>query len=227
MNPDHSAIQTDLAPSATDEHDSGASDGHVAVAHDADLTIGRRLGDLRREHRYSIRRLAERAGVSASLISDVERGKVEPSISTLKRLSDALGTTLTYFFSEPAEQTGRVVRATERVVLNKHNTQAELRGSMATGGIRFELASPAETETIEAIYGRYDVGASMGDEPVTHEGEEWGMVLRGRLKVWVGDEIHFLDPGDSIWFPSTTPHRMENVADEPTEYIWIDTPKTF
>jgi transcriptional regulator with XRE-family HTH domain len=227
MNPDHSAIQTDLAPSATDEHDSGASDGHVAVAHDTDLTIGRRLGDLRREHRYSIRRLAERAGVSASLISDVERGKVEPSISTLKRLSDALGTTLTYFFSEPAEQTGRVVRATERVVLNKHNTQAELRGSMATGGIRFELASPAETETIEAIYGRYDVGASMGDEPVTHEGEEWGMVLRGRLKVWVGDEIHFLDPGDSIWFPSTTPHRMENVADEPTEYIWIDTPKTF
>ena len=68
---------------------------------------------------------------------------------------------------------------------------------------------------------------AMGDEPVTHEGEEWGMVLRGRLKVWVGDEIHFLDPGDSIWFPSTTPHRMENVADEPTEYIWIDTPKTF
>src|SRR6476620_840269 len=82
-----------------------------------ELSIGARLGDLRREHRYSIRRLADRAGVSASLISDVERGKVEPSISTLKRLADALGTTLTYFFSEPAQQSGRVVRATERVVL--------------------------------------------------------------------------------------------------------------
>jgi len=193
-----------------------------------DLSIGERLGRLRHEHRYSIRKLAERAGVSASLISDVERGKVEPSITTLKRLSDALGTTLTYFFSEPAQQSGRVVRASERVVLNgADDAQAELRSAIQMSGIRFELASPDQSETIEAIYGLYEVGATMGDEPVTHEGEEWGMVLRGRLKVWVGEEIHFLDPGDSIWFPSTIPHRMENVAQEPTEYIWIDTPKSF
>jgi transcriptional regulator with XRE-family HTH domain len=191
-------------------------------------SIGGRLAELRKEHRYSIRKLAERAGVSASLISDVERGKVEPSISTLKRVSDALGTTLTYFFSEPAARSGRVVRAGERVVLRGgESANDELRSAIQTSGIRFELASPESAETIEAIYGRYEPGASLGDEPVTHEGEEWGMVLRGRLKVWVGDEIHFLDPGDAIWYPSTTPHRMENVADEPTEYIWIDTPKSF
>jgi transcriptional regulator with XRE-family HTH domain len=191
-------------------------------------SIGERLADLRKEHRYSIRKLADRAGVSASLISDVERGKVEPSISTLKRVSDALGTTLTYFFSEPAHNAGRVVRAAERVVLQgAENSTGELRSVIQTSGIRFELASPEQAEKIEAIFGRYEVGASLGDEPVTHAGEEWGMVLSGRLKVWVGDEIHFLDPGDSIWFPSTTPHRMENVADGPTEYIWIDTPKSF
>jgi mannose-6-phosphate isomerase-like protein (cupin superfamily) len=105
--------------------------------------------------------------------------------------------------------------------------KGEARSAIEASGIRFELASPERAENIEAIFGRYEVGASMGDEPVTHEGEEWGMVLRGRLKVWVGEEIHFLDPGDSIWFPSTIPHRMENVAKEPTEYIWIDTPKSF
>jgi transcriptional regulator with XRE-family HTH domain len=191
-------------------------------------SIGERLAELRREHRYSIRKLAERAGVSASLISDVERGKVEPSISTLKRLSDALGTTLTFFFSEPAKQSGRVVRAGERLVLKRaKDSTGEVRSAIQTSGIRFELASPEQAETIEAIFGRYEIGASLGEEPVTHEGEEWGMVLKGRLKVWVGDEIHFLDPGDAIWYPSTTPHRMENVADEPTEYIWIDTPKSF
>jgi transcriptional regulator with XRE-family HTH domain len=191
-------------------------------------SIGERLAQLRKEHRYSIRKLADRAGVSASLVSDVERGKVEPSISTLKRLSDALGTTLTYFFSEPVEQRSRVVRAAERVVLRgSDNSSSEVRSGNRTGGIRFELASPEQAEGIEAIIGRYEIGASLGDEPVTHEGEEWGMVLSGRLKVWVGDEIHFLDPGDAIWYPSTTPHRMENVADGPTEYIWIDTPKSF
>jgi transcriptional regulator with XRE-family HTH domain len=193
-------------------------------------SIGNRLAELRKEHRYSIRGLASRAGVSASLISDVERGKVEPSISTLKRVADALGTTLTYFFSDPSESSSRVVRASERIAVSagtKSATTSEARSAMHTGGVRFELASPEQAENIEAIFGHYEVGASMGDEPVTHEGEEWGMVLRGRLKVWVGDEIHFLDAGDSIWFPSTIPHRMENVAKEPTEYIWIDTPKSF
>jgi len=192
------------------------------------LGIGRRLAELRAEHRYSIRALAREAGVSASLISDVERGKVEPSISTLKRLASALGTTLAYFFSEPSRQSGRVVRATERDVLGRDGeprSQAA-RSAIETSGVRFEIASPPEAETIEAIYGRYEPGASLGDA-ITHEGEEWGMVLRGRLKVWVGDEIYFLDPGDAIGFPSTTPHRLQNVADEPLEYIWINTPKSF
>jgi transcriptional regulator with XRE-family HTH domain len=221
-----------MAGSQSSSDGAAARSAALAAANGGDRlegpSIGQRLADLRKEHRYSIRKLADRAGVSASLISDVERGKVEPSISTLKRVSDALGTTLTYFFSEPAHNAGRVVRAAERVVLQEaENATGELRSAIQTSGIRFELASPEQAEKIEAIFGRYEVGASLGDEPVTHAGEEWGMVLRGRLKVWVGDEIHFLDPGDSIWFPSTTPHRMENVADEPTEYIWIDTPKSF
>ncbi|MFN8215543.1 MAG: cupin domain-containing protein [Solirubrobacterales bacterium] len=203
----------------------GAEDAAGAAE---EYSISRRLATLRQEHRYSIRKLADRAGVSASLISDVERGKVEPSISTLKRLSEALGTTLTYFFSEGATQEGRVVRAGERVVLDGGEAKAaEVRSAIESGGIRFELASPDQAENIEAIYGRYEPGASLGGEPVTHEGEEWGMVISGRLKVWVGDEIYFLDPGDAIWYPSTIPHRMANVADGPTEYIWIDTPKSF
>jgi transcriptional regulator with XRE-family HTH domain len=186
--------------------------------------IGTRLESLRREHRYSIRKLADAAGVSASLISDVERGKVEPSISTLKRLAAALGTTLAFFFSEPTTVSGRIVRAGERSELGGRSAAA--RSAIETKGVRFEIASPPDSETIEAVYGRYEVGASLGDA-ISHEGEEWGMVLTGRLKVWVGEEIYFLDPGDAIGFPSTLPHRMENVADEPTEYIWIDTPKSF
>lgn len=192
------------------------------------LGIGPRLADLRNQHRYSIRRLASEAGLSASLVSDVERGKVEPSISTLKRLAAALGTTLAYFFSEPTSLAGRVVRASERDVLGKSAVAASpaARSAIETAGVRFEIASPPESETIEAIFGRYEAGASLGD-PITHEGEEWGMVLTGRLKVWIGEEIYFLDPGDAIAFPSSLPHRMENIADEPTEYIWINTPKTF
>ncbi len=186
-----------------------------------DTSIGGRLRGLRQEHGYSMRKLGELAKVSASLISDVERGNVEPSISILKRLAAALGTTLMYFFTEPGQSDGRVIRNNERRSLG------ELPPDAKGSGIRFELASPEETKLIEAIIGVYAPGASLGDEPLTHEGEEWGMVLEGRLKVSVGDEVYFLDPGDAIWFPSTKPHRMENVADGVTRYIWIDTPKTF
>src|SRR5690348_13645829 len=103
------------------------------------LGIGARLADLRSQHRYSIRRLANEAGVSASLVSDVERGKVEPSISTLKRLAAALGTTLAFFFSEPARQTGRVVRASERDVLGHGSAprSAAARSAIETAGVRF------------------------------------------------------------------------------------------
>ncbi|KAA0274511.1 MAG: cupin domain-containing protein [Acidobacteria bacterium] len=186
--------------------------------------IGERLKERRTQHGLSMRQLADKAGVSASLISDIERGRVEPSISVLKRLSGALDITLMYFFSEATPDDDLVVRANERRVLG---TREFSNFQSPTGGIHFELASPEGTETIEAVFGRYEVGATMGDEPVTHEGEEWGMVLTGRLKIWVGDETYFLNPGDSIAFSSTTPHRMANAADEVTEYIWIDTPKTF
>jgi len=196
----------------------GVSENETAVSENS---IGGRLRRLRQEHGYSMRKLGELADVSASLISDVERGNVEPSISVLKRLAAALGTTLMHFFSEPGHNNGRVIRAGERRSLGAHPPAA------AGSGIRFELASPNESEVIEAIIGIYAVGASLGDEPVIHEGEEWGMVLEGRLKVVVGDEVYFLDPGDSIWFPSTTPHRMENVANKTTRYIWIDSPKSF
>jgi transcriptional regulator with XRE-family HTH domain len=188
----------------------------------AEPLIGQRLRELREQHRLTMRGLAELAGVSASLISDVERGRVEPSISVLKRLAGALDTTLMYFFSESGPREDRVVRQDNRRLLGR----PAFAGSFGPG-VHFELASPDSTEKIEAIYGRYDVGASTGDEPVTHEGEEWGMVLKGRLKVWVGDDIYFLDPGDAISFPSTTPHRLANAAEEVTEYIWIDTPKSF
>ncbi|ETD33349.1 helix-turn-helix domain-containing protein [Williamsia sp. D3] len=194
------------------------------------ISIGDRLKQLRNDHGYSIRALAERAEMSSSVISEVERGKTEPSISTLKRLAAALGTSITYFFTEPSQRNGHVIRASDRQIVGEDLSShpgADSRSSIAAQGVHFELASPAESEVLEALYGRYEVGASTGDEPYTHEGEEWAMVLKGRFKVTLADEVYFLDPGDSIWFHSTIPHKIENVAKEVSEYIWIDTPKSF
>lgn len=195
-------------------------------------SIGARLRTLRTEHGFSIRALAERAEISSSVISEVERGKTEPSISTLKRLAAALGTSITYFFTTPSQVNGHVVRASARKKVSfqyhpDNDDGSDQRPSIQARGVHFEVASPDSSEVLEAIYGRYEQGASTGDELYTHEGEEWGMVLSGRFKVTLADEVHFLDPGDSIWFHSNIPHKIENVASGVSEYIWIDTPKSF
>lgn len=200
-----------------------------ALNDDNDLeSIGARLRTLRTEHGFSIRALAERADISSSVISEVERGKTEPSISTLKRLAAALGTSITYFFTTSSQANGHVIRASARKEVSfKYHSDGDQRSSIKAQGVHFEVASPDSSEVLEAIYGRYEPGASTGDEQYTHDGEEWGMVLSGRFKVTLADEVHFLDPGDSIWFHSNIPHKIENVFPGVSEYIWIDTPKSF
>ena len=181
--------------------------------------IAGKLRGLRTQHRFSMRQLAALSGVSTSTISDVERGKVEPSITMLKRLATALDVNLTYFFSEADVDPGWVVRADKR---------RRIRQPVVGRGIEFELLGPEHDSDLEPLFGRYDPGASMGAEAITHDGEEWGIIVRGRLKVWVGDEIFFLDEGDTIWFPSTTPHRMANaLPDQITEYIWVNSKRSF
>lgn len=190
------------------------------------IPIGERLATLRRGLGLSIRGLAEKAGISASVISQIERDKTEPSISTLKRLAAALGTEITYFFTVPTRQNGHVIRASQRQTIVIGASSGE-RSSVKAGGVYFELASPAESDQLEVIMGSYDPGAHTGDEPYVHEGEEWGMVMSGRFKITLGDEIHFLDPGDSIWFRSHIPHHIENVSTGVSEYVWVNTPKSF
>jgi transcriptional regulator with XRE-family HTH domain len=218
-----------LADRSTEDAMTEAADD----ANELESSIGARLRTLRTEHGFSIRALAERAEISSSVISEMERGKTEPSISTLKRLAAALGTSITYFFTTPSQVNGHVVRAGARKQVSfkyhadNEGNNSEGRSSIMARGVHFEVASPDSSEVLEAIYGRYEPGASTGDELYTHEGEEWGMVLSGRFKVTLADEVHFLDPGDSIWFHSNIPHKIENVGRGVSEYIWIDTPKSF
>ena len=178
-------------------------------------SIGERLASLRRQHLLSIRALARQAGVSPSLISEAERGLVEPSIGVLKRLAVVLDVNLTYFFSQPGSSGEAVIRRDERRQLSELH------------GVTYEVLAPDHIRTLEPIFGRLEPGASSGDEPYVHEGEEWGIVLTGRLKVWVGSDIYFLDPGDSIYFPSSVPHRVASASDQTTEYIWVNSPASF
>jgi transcriptional regulator with XRE-family HTH domain len=182
--------------------------------------IGRRILELRRAHRYSLRELARLSGLSASFLSEVERGRGEPSISALKRVASALDVELLHFFS------------TTKAAESQMGTRAGTGRSLPSmKGVEFRLMVSDPDTRLEPIHGRYEPGGQTGDEPMVHNTKpgavEWGVILSGRFKVWVGDEVFILNPGDSIYFPSVLPHRIQNIDDSVGEYVWVNSPPSF
>ncbi len=74
---------------------------------------------------------------------------------------------------------------------------------------------------------RFLPGSERGGEPYTHKGEEAGVVIQGALELWISGESFILREGDSFSFPSTEPHRYNNVHDGETVVIWAITPPTY
>src|ERR1700733_13471096 len=129
--------------------------------------IGTRLKSLREQDRLSIRALSRRAGVSASLISETERGLVEPSVGVLQRLATALDVRIPYFFSRGGSAGEVVIRRDARLILKEE------------AGARYELLGSDTTRSFEPFNARLSAFAGLEDPTVQHEGQEWLMVLRG------------------------------------------------
>ena len=70
-------------------------------------------------------------------------------------------------------------------------------------------------------------GADTGDDMLSHEGEECGIVIQGTVEVTIGEQIHQLAPGDGYYFDSRTPHRFRNVGEQECVLISANTPASF
>ena len=170
------------------------------------------------ERQLTIKEVAERANVTSSLVSQIENNKANPSINSLMAIAKALHVPIGSFFDdEKADLTfDPVVKAGQRKVLK---TQS---------GVTFYLLTPElKNHSIEFIYNVFEKAGSTGGangELYTHEGEEFGLVLKGRIQVELGDETHILNEGDSIYYNSATPHAIYGVDRESSEVIWVNSP---
>jgi transcriptional regulator with XRE-family HTH domain len=187
--------------------------------------IGSRLREERERARISQRELARRLGVSASLISQIESGQSKPSVSTLYAIVTELGVSLDHVFQFHAHETPSVSATSAdadgdmRPVVHP----AERHVVELDSGVRWERLTSHELEEIDFLHVIYDVGGSSSgdDRLMRHPGREYGYVISGRLGVQLGFERHELEPGDSIAFDSTQPHRLWNLGDEPVHGIWF------
>jgi transcriptional regulator with XRE-family HTH domain len=177
--------------------------------------IGPRVRQLRTSRGKSLRGLAAEIGVSAALLSQVERGITDPSLDTLRKLSQVLDVPLFSLFGESDEERVAVVRA-----------EARMRVRAPSGGVEYSRLS-AGNGRIELLEGCLDPGGSSSEEPWSHPSEEVVVVIEGVLLVEVAGERHRLGLGDSCSFDSRCPHRYVNPGPGRVRYLVAITPPSY
>jgi transcriptional regulator with XRE-family HTH domain len=185
--------------------------GPASRAAGADEALGGRIRTARVRRDLSVAELAGRAGVSKSLVSQIERGIAAPSIDTVRRLASALQVPVFSLFLE-APDDGMVVRRAERRVVRYP-------GSHATR----EILSPTLSGRMVVLWVTFPPGEE-GREPVRHVGEESVVVIRGALEVQIGEQCVRLEAGDSMTFDPDAPHAFRNPAQDVTEIVTVISP---
>ncbi len=181
------------------------------------IDIGTKIKELRKKRKMNISDLANDAELSPGLISQIERNMVTPSIVSIWKIAQSLGVSVGYFFEEEAKKNANpVVKRNNRKRIIASNNNAI-----------YELLSADLNRRIEFLYITIKVGDYSSENFVTHEGEECGLVIKGKLMVKMENEEYILEEGDSIYFDSTIPHRYINVGNEICESVWAMTPPSF
>ena len=176
--------------------------------------MGNRLRTIRTRRRATLRQVADRAGLSESFLSQVERGVASPSIASLQRIAGALNVSVADLFEPDG------VRSQPRVL------GRESRPSLALGtrGRKF-LLTPRPLENLEVFIGELEPGGATADSPYMHgDSEELVVVLSGTVELQLEDRLFELSAGDSIDYRSSVPHRVVNAGHVMAEVMWVISP---
>ncbi|MBL8098175.1 MAG: cupin domain-containing protein [Anaerolineales bacterium] len=210
--------------------------------------IGEKLRAVRQEHEMSLRDLADKAEISASMLSQIETGKVFPSVRSLYSIASALNVSIDYFFPEENEtnSSGSTLNGVVGEMTASEMRDANLKGVAEVlkefpprtqsssivhassrpviqlkGGVTWSRLTALAESGAEFLEIMYEPQAMSGDNMSHHEGREFGLILEGELVVELGFESYTLSAGDSIIFESTTPHRLVNKSNKPTRAVWV------
>jgi transcriptional regulator with XRE-family HTH domain len=178
--------------------------------------VRRQLGNAIRRRRHAagltLATVSERAGISVSMLSQVERGLLDPSLDTLRNIADALGTAPFRLLAEEGPIAGLVRRAERRI-------------SDGDGGdLRVELLSPSSEGAFAVMLWELPPGTSKPGEPRSHPGEEACVLLAGSARFEIGDDRIDLDVGDCVTYDPRMPHRVTAVGEEPAACLVITCP---
>ena len=174
------------------------------------VNVATSLRELREARGISMRTLATKSGLSANALSMIERGKTSPSVSTLYKLADALGVSITAFFGTETEK--------KQVVFLKSDEHTRM---SFTRGVFEGLGGAQFSGHVEPFMLTLESGAASGPHGIVHTGHEFVFCLRGKLEYQVDKQIYQLEAGDSLLFASKLQHKWKNPSSNVTTALII------
>jgi transcriptional regulator with XRE-family HTH domain len=178
--------------------------------------FGEKIREVRERKRLTIREVAEKAGVSESLISQIERNRISPAIDTLLGIIDILEIDPDFIFRDfKKDRLVHLVRMNEK------------KCAVIDGVIYEQLSrtfSSSEEHAIEAYILEIPPGGKSGNDEYGHIGNELGVIIQGEGECTVGKQRIVLKKGDSISFAADAPHQLKNIGKKPLRAFWIITP---
>ena len=182
------------------------------------VNIGQRIRHYRQLQGITLKALAEKVGITSSMLSQIERDLANPSINTLKLISSALNIPLFQFFTTSNPQEDLIVRKDSRKAL---------RTPTATASYEYELLTPDTNGSIEFVLQKFKANSDSGDAVQTHGGEEVAYVVSGQLLLTLDQTEFMLYSGDSARIPAMTPHIWSNPTNDDAVLIFAVTPPCF
>jgi transcriptional regulator with XRE-family HTH domain len=185
----------------------------ATIAPQSPPPVGPRIHALREAMSLSLRSLADRSGVSAQMLSQVERGETSPTLAVAAKIAAGLELTLSQLLRLDEGQHVAVSRAAER------------RSSRHGGHVIEELTPPLPGQRADVSLHVLDPGATTGgaSDPPMHEpgSRETAVVLAGELALVLEGTRTELQEGDSVTFDADLPHHFENEGNDPTRFIAV------
>ncbi|MDS1030161.1 XRE family transcriptional regulator [Bacillota bacterium LX-D] len=179
------------------------------------MKIGGKIKDLRIQNGLTQEELANRSELSKGFISQVERDLTSPSIATLTDILECLGTNLKDFFNDIVEE--KIIFSNEDIFI-KENKELNYE-------IKWIVPNSQKNSMEPILITLEPGGSSEVDNP--HDGEEFGYILSGSIRIHLGNKKYSAKKGESFYFKPTTIHYISNPGRRTANVLWISTPPSF
>ena len=183
---------------------------------DIQVNVGERVKAVREGRNLSLQDISQRTDLDVALLEQIESGSVAPPLGVVIKLAKALNLKMGYFISGEEDRAYTIVRKSDRKVVSRYDSK---KGEYYGYGYE-SLAPHKKNRHMEPFLVSLDP-AETEEERSTHDGQEFIYVLEGAMEVRLGEEIHILEPGDSIYYDSTVPHLVKCHGDKRTKIVAV------